>query len=232
KNCTVQDFGGKTYYALEPTDNLIFLTFHMLKHFLYCGVSLRMMMDNALYAKSNLDKIDCARYEKTLGDTNFLYMVQVVFGIMVKYCGFEKNDFPIVPADNTDDMLAFLNDLEAGGWQGQNEGNKGVFAWFYYRYQTAVNAGDKTEISSIRSSRFSEYKSILFPPFKVMASKYPKLNKKHYLYTYYVLHRFFTRGGDYVSGKSQLPNLVVKDEDKLSEVSKKRLELFKELKIM
>ena len=228
-----QHYGEHEYYSLEPTDNLIFLTYHMLKHFLYGGISLRMMMDNALYAKHNKDVIDAARYEEALNNCGFLYFMQCVFGIMTKYCGFDKGDFPLAPAENDADLLAILDDLEAGGWQGQKTFEDAYLAWYCYRYQEAVRTSDKEVVDTLRARRVAEYKSIIFPPLEVMAQKYPKLEQKRYLYPYYLLHRALTRGGKYVGKKGSAPVVtVMKDENELPDRAKGRVELFKQLKIM
>ena len=231
-NCVKQQLSGREYYALEPCDNLIYLTFHMLKHFLYGGISLRMMMDNALYSKNNLGAIDCKRYEDMLTSAGFLYLMQVIFGAMVKYCGFDETDFPITPVLNDEDITALLNDLEAGGWQGQKAGVDGVFAWYCYRYQEADKSGDKRELGNIRQGHLNEYTDIVFPPMETMSKLYPKLSEKRYLYPYYLSRRLFEKSGKLLSGKASVPKLMIKDESELSDTAKERLELFKNLKIM
>lgn len=231
-SCVKQELNGRAYYSLEPTDNLIFLTFHLLKHFLFGGTSLRMMMDNALYAKENLGIIDCAKYEKVLSDSKFLYTMQIIFGCMVRYCGFEESDFPITPVQNDGDMLAVLDDLEAGGWQGLNNGTDGMFAWFCYQYQAALKSENKSDIREIRKARMAEYKEIFFPTYGEMAKMYPKLEKRKYLYPCYLLYRIFSKAEKYITGKKRLPNLMVKDESQLSEAGRERMNLFKKMNII
>ena len=48
--------------TLGPTDQLIFLTLHMIKHFISGGLSIRMMLDIELHFKVNKCAIDQTRY--------------------------------------------------------------------------------------------------------------------------------------------------------------------------
>ena len=232
RTCVKTEYNGRAYSTLEPTDNLIYLTYHMIKHFLYGGVSLRMMMDNALYAKTHLDKIDVARYESMLNASKFLYFMQAIFGIMVKYCGFDGADFPIKPITEDKDMLAILDDLESGGWQGQKAEMDGITAWYCYRYNEAVSTENKSELSNLRARRFAELKKTVFPSVDSMAESYPVVRERRYLYPYYLVHRLFLKGFEYLRGGKQIYHSIEKDESRLTEGAKERIELFKELKIM
>ena len=57
----VTDESG-TFVTLGHTDHLIFLTLHMIKHFILEGLTLRMMLDLALYFSQYRDLIDIERY--------------------------------------------------------------------------------------------------------------------------------------------------------------------------
>lgn len=97
-----QEYLGRIYYAMEPTDNLLFLTYHMLKHFIYNGMSLRMMMDNALFAKQHLQSIDRERY------------VDILDATMIQKYAIDKidlNDTQKYVADVNDD--GFIDVLDA-----------------------------------------------------------------------------------------------------------------------
>lgn len=230
--CIKTEYLGKDYYALEATDSLLFLTYHMIKHFLYGGISLRMMMDNALFAKRNLDAIDKKRYEALLRETKYLYFMQTVFGIMVTYCGFSPTDFPIRPATDTAAMESLLSDLEQRGWQGGKTENAGLDAWYYYRYRNAMLTEDEKELVDIKEETHRDYLHKLFPTMKWMQEMYPKLRTQRWRYPFYLIHRFFKKGRKILTGKRKLSTRQVKKEIELSESARKRVALFRELDMM
>ncbi len=227
--CKAEEFSGKKYYALETTDSLLFLTYHMIKHFLYGGMSLRMMMDNAIFAKCNLDLIDKERYKALLEESKHLHFMQAVFGIMVKYCGFSPNDFPIdvIIDDSTGESI--LNDLEKGGWQGMNYGVAGLDAWYYYRYKHAMNEADENELSEIKGEVQLDYIHKLFPTMTWMKRMYPKLQAKPWLYPFYLIQRLFVKGWKIITGKGRMSKRQIDKETELSESARERIELFKAL---
>ncbi len=230
--CIKTEYLGKPYYALETTDSLLFLTYHMIKHFLYGGISLRMMMDNALFAKCNLGAIDKQRYEALLKETRYLYFMQTVFGIMVTYCGFSATDFPIAPVTDTAIMDSLLNDLEQRGWQGGKTETAGLDAWYYYRYRNAMLTADEKELVDIQGEVRRDYLHKLFPSMKWMQEMYPKLRRHHWRYPFYLIHRFFKKGRKILTGKGRMSNRQVAKELQLSDSARERVALFRQLDMM
>lgn len=229
------ELDGKRYYSLEPTDNLLFLTQHMLKHLIFNGISLRMIMDNALFAKHNLAKIDRAAYEAALKSSRHYYTMQLLFGAMVLYGGFSEDDFPIEPKLDREIIEEIFTDLEKSGWQGFNEGYGGgerVEAWTYYVYKTGRDSGDKAQVREIERYSTSSNFRLLFPSMKTMQRKYPKLTQHPQLYPYYWTHRFFTKGMTRFFGGNLPLAHTNKAERDLPPAAKDKIKLFKKLKIM
>ncbi|MBQ9673098.1 MAG: nucleotidyltransferase family protein [Ruminococcus sp.] len=222
---------GKKYFAMETTDNLLFLTHHMMKHLMYNGISLRMMMDNALFAKHNIEKLDRKKYEEALKETKYFYTMQLIFGAMVKYCGFLPSDFPIEP-EYGEDMMAIMNDLEESGWQGKNNEAERMEAWEYYRYQTAKIKNDRSQISEINKEVNRYYRRALFLPMEYMQDKYPILKRNRWLYPFCWTHRFLTKGISRLFAGSWQDVRFQDDSSKLSEGGQKKVELLKRLELM
>ena len=232
KHCVRIDYRGKSYYAMEPTDNLLFLSHHMLKHLMYSGMSLRMMMDNALFAMQNLEKIDCERYAESLKETNYLHTMQVIFGAMVKYCGFEMKDFPIEPLIDDELIEAILTDLEESGWQGQKNENERIEAGYYYRYKTALDSKDRGQVRAIKQEVREGYRNALFPPAEYMEEKYPNLKEHRWRYPFYCAHRILTKGLERFFHTNWHDVRSESDISKLSEGARQKLELFKKLNLI
>lgn len=222
-----QEYLGRTYYAMEPTDNLLFLTYHMLKHFIYNGMSLRMMMDNALFAKQHLQSIDRERYAESLKKTNYINIMRLLFGAMVKYCGFVTEDFPIEPLFDDEQIDLIMTDLEESGWQGLNNEKERVEAWLYYRLKNAKDTNDRDEIHEIKKEIRSDYYKSLFPSMKRMSEKYPSLKEHKWQYPFCWTHRFFTKGISLFFSFTWKDQRGETDENKLSDGAQRKLELFK-----
>ena len=227
--------GDNLYYSLEPTENLLFLTYHMIKHLVFNGISLRMMMDNALFSKHNLSRIDCNRYYSTLKKTKYLYTMQLIFGIMVKYAGFNEKDFPIEPKYDNEEIMAILDDLEDSGWQGFNKGKLGgerTLAYSYYMYKSSVNEHDKEKVSDTKKRFEVNYTQLVFPSKEHLQKRYPNLEKHPNLYPIYWTHRLFARGiPGFFEGK-MLYFGVKKNALFLPADAKQKIKLFKKLKLL
>lgn len=116
-----QVFAEGACLTLGKTDNLLFLALHMIKHFIYSGISLRQMMDIALNMKTHRRQIDFKRFWDILESLKYKKMMNAVLSVLVSFCGFSPDDFwGFEPQDDTV-VSALLSDLEAGGWLGKNE---------------------------------------------------------------------------------------------------------------
>lgn len=216
------------YYELDTMTNLIFLTVHMLKHFIFGGISMRMIMDNALFIKNNLNLIDKNQYSDFLKQTGYYYTMQVILGIAVKYCGFTPEDFPIEASKCDEDIAMLVDDLEKGGWQGRNNEKERNEAWYYYRNNYALSSDKKTKhIFKIILENIRSLLHGFFLPIKQMQKKYPVLKKHKGLYVFCLIHRFFSRGFSALTGKTFKNREMIFNSDNLSDEGLKRVEMFR-----
>ncbi len=115
------DIMAEGFRTLGHTDQMIFLTLHMVKHFILEGLTLRMMIDNALYFASNKHDIDYNRYWATLEKLHFNKLVSGILWNMIRFGGFRIEDFPGLPEEQPEQMARLLNDLLQGGYMGVKE---------------------------------------------------------------------------------------------------------------
>ena len=220
------------YLVLDPTINLLFLTEHMMKHFLYGGTSLRMMMDTALYAIGNAGAIDRQRYADALRETKYAYTVRLIFGALVRYCGVDADALPLPPAMDAENLAALLDDLETGGWQGMKHEEHALDAWQYYRYTGARAAQDGRELRQIGRESRREYKRALFPTMREMQQSYPALRRHKWLYPFYVVRRLAEKVLKFFRVGVASPSIKRDRREALSQAGQERLALFERLDLI
>lgn len=64
-------FGDAGFYALSPTANALYITYHSFFHFLIEGITLRHLLDWALFVKAEQDTIDWIRFYSICDDLGF-----------------------------------------------------------------------------------------------------------------------------------------------------------------
>lgn len=118
ENIQTEDGG---YSSLGPTDQLLFMTLHMIKHFIDGGLTLGMMIDLALCYENNWNRIDDIRYWRIIGDLHYSRFVKTVYGIMTKYGGCKRLATDNWGECSEEQMVMLLRDLELGGYMGRIE---------------------------------------------------------------------------------------------------------------
>lgn len=227
------NFYDLPYYGLCADDSIAFLTYHMMKHLMFSGISLRMIMDIALYFKSNIRNIDKEEYVKLLRKTHYYYTMQLIFGISIKYYGFCENDFPIKPLFDNEEISAIMTDLEEGGWQGFNEKDERFDFWNYYLQKRKLQSKEmKKSICCRLKDNVLFDLSIIFLPMKMLQEKYPILKRYPIMYLFCSFHRIIFKGTKQVQKGGLISKQFFMEESVLSEESKKRLAMFKKLEIM
>ena len=109
------------FRTLGYTDHLIFLTLHMMKHFIDGGLTIRMMLDIALFFSYNASRIDAGRYWRVMNSLRYTTLISGILWIMIRYAGFAKEHFPGIADQaplHTEDILC---DLVQGGYMGVRE---------------------------------------------------------------------------------------------------------------
>ena len=107
--------------TLGHTDQLIFLTLHMVKHFVLEGLTIRMMLDIAVYFSQNKDRIDAERFWAVMSDLNYTSLIKCILGCFIHYGGFQNEMFSDVETKNMRLENQLLTDIQIGGYLGVTE---------------------------------------------------------------------------------------------------------------
>jgi len=225
-------FSGGSFQAMEATNSLLFLTFHLIKHFLYTGISLKMLWDIALFAENALQNIDTARYRQLLQNSRYDYFMRNVFGIMVRYGGFQKEDFPLEPAENTADIEALLQNVFESGAMGKNMAADEQSAWMFYYYDFAQSKHSREDLALINAAKREDVRSGVFPSVAVLSRRYPVLLRRKWLYPFCWLHRLVTRGFAFVFSRKRLSRRKVKEKEELSPQAQEKIRLLQRFHIV
>lgn len=109
------------YNTLGHTDQLLFLSLHMAKHFVESGLTIRMILDVALHFANYREEINVDRYWRVIRELKFETLMNSILWIAVEYCGFSIQDFPGITNNKPTQIKDILLDLEAGGYMGARE---------------------------------------------------------------------------------------------------------------
>lgn len=110
-----------SYNTLGHTDQLLFLSLHMAKHFVESGLTIRMILDVALHFANYREEINVDRYWRVIRELKFDTLMNSILWIAVEYCGFSIQDFPGITNNKPTQIKDILLDLEAGGYMGARE---------------------------------------------------------------------------------------------------------------
>lgn len=110
-----------SFHTLGHTDQLLFLTLHMAKHFVESGLTIRMMLDIALHFAKHKSEINLDRYWSIIRKLNYDSLVNGIFWIMIEYGGFQVDSFPGISSKVSAHIALILRDLEEGGYMGAKE---------------------------------------------------------------------------------------------------------------
>ncbi len=167
-----------TYLTLGITDNLIYITLHMIKHFVRSGTSLRQMMDIALYLKNYHTQIDTKRFWDILESLKYRKLINTVLSAMIIYCNLSPEDFIGYAKADKEAISGLLADLETGGWLGKNEVEERKGSWYRYnriRYTEKRSSFFYWCYMIRRNAIF--YIHVIFPARDSLEKKYPYVKK-------------------------------------------------------
>lgn len=204
----VHDINGINVPSLSHTDHLLYLFFHSLKHFVFCGFGVRQVSDFCLYAAAFKDNIDCEtviRRVKEVGALeffkSFLSLCRLMFGMTSDDLGFHG----ITAGRDCGDLLS---DVMSAGVYGNSSPVR-----LHSASITISSAEGKKKTAGLRT---------LFPSAVSLKSRYPYLEKRGYLLP--------------VAWIQRIVSYVTKGEAKLSgevlELGQKRVEMMKKYGIV
>lgn len=220
------------YRTLGYTDHMIFLMLHLIKHFILTGMSLRMMLDVALFFSHHAERIDSARFWKTMESLKYGTIAQSILWAMVRYCGIEAASIPGLCEACPKQVGMILDDLENGGWLGKMDEKAREEGWYEYNRQLLMKNRSKAQyLLFMLRWKIGAYLKALFPSRKILAIRYPCVQKSVIGIPFAWVHRLIFRGSRAVK-KGALTTYIVTDEKKIGASAQKRVQMFKNLGMM
>lgn len=160
--------------TLGHTDQLLFLTLHMVKHFILEGLTLRMMLDIALYFERHKQEIDVGRYWSILEKLHYDGLVNGILWNMIRLGGFHVEDFPDLPEEQPEQMTLILHDLQLGGYMGVKQKNERLESGMEYNRQLLRKQQSATQYSlHMLGWKIKSGAKYMFPGVKMLQTLYP-----------------------------------------------------------
>ena len=211
---------------------MIFLMLHLIKHFIMTGMSLRMMLDVALFFSRHAERIDSARFWKTMESLKYGTIAQSILWAMVRYCGIDATSLPGLCEACPKQVGMILDDLENGGWLGKIDEKAREEGWYEYNRQLLMKNRSKAQyLLFMLRWKIGAYLKALFPSRKTLAIRYPCVQKSALLIPLVWLHRLIFRGSRVVK-KGALTTYIITDEKKIGTSAQERVQMFKNLGMM
>ena len=221
-----------SYRTLGYTDHMIFLMLHLIKHFIMTGMSLRMMLDVALFFSHHAERIDSARFWKTMESLKYGTIAQSILWAMVCYCGIDQTSLPGLCGDCPESVEMILDDLESGGWLGKIDEKAREEGWYEYNRQLLMRNRSKAQyLLFMLHWKIGAYLKALFPSRKTLAIRYPCVQKSVIVIPFAWVHRLIFRGSRAVK-EGALTTYIITDEKKIGTSAQERVQMFKNLGMM
>lgn len=218
------------YTTLGYTDQLIFLTLHAVKHFIYGGFGVRMLLDIALFFKTHRKEINAERYWMLLEELRYSKVVRAMLWAMIDTGCFLWEDFPGLQTVETDAIELLLYDLEAGGHMGVKHSKEDlVHSASEYSRQVILRKKSPMQyylymlVYKIRNA-----KKQMFPEKEQLLRLYPFLKKQKWMTPFVRIYSMFA----YPIRKLQagvLKAQIRTDSTEMPDEAKRRVEMFRAL---
>ncbi len=219
---------GTTFKTLGITENLIYVTFHMIQHFIRSGTSIRQLYDILIYCKSHKNEIDYKQYKEYLDRFSYTGIYDTVMSCGVRYFGFEKDEllpFEYVTNDVTD---KFLTDIEQGGWIGKKRDDGYSVFRIYGNLKAKGEKESKEYKKNLKKYQRKRMLQSIFPEKERLISKFPFAKNPLLRIPAWFMWLFY---GISLVKQGEL-SADVKAEDELTDEEKQRIALFEQLGIL
>ncbi len=165
----VERIQGVDVHTLEPTQHMLYLICHGLKHFLHSGFGIRQVCDMVMFAESYGEQIDWATIEDWARRQNFYLFWMNLMEIGEEYLGFSWEKAGLQKPKNVSlDCEAMLEDLLDSGIYGQSSGVR-------------IHSSNITLQAAAGGHSRSSAMAALFPGLSYMKMKYPYLEQRKWM---------------------------------------------------
>ena len=152
------DIDGVSILTPEPTDHMIFLLLHAMKHFALAGVGIRQICDIAMWG--NKYKIDWARVKETTDSCGATHFTEAIIDAANRHFG-----LPVPEGWNLVDSTDLIQDALEGGVYGRSTEDR-----LHSASITSTSKGDNY-------FKFKNLLCAIFPNRKAMEINYPWVSK-------------------------------------------------------
>lgn len=218
-----------SFRTLGYTDQLVFLSLHMAKHFIESGLTIQMALDIALHFSEYKNVIDTERYWRILRKLNLDRLLENVLWILIRTGVFSPDDFPGLGEIDSHMCDAILIDLIQGGYMGSKEQKERHGAGMEYHRQVILRTQSNMYYQIyMRWWKLRSGLKNMFPSYARLEKMYPILKKcsafapAMWIYRAAVFSIVKIKSGI-------LYEDIRNDKSSMSEASSKRVKLFKEL---
>lgn len=177
---------GVEVNTVDYADHLFYQICHAYKHFLNCGIGIRLVSDIVLYSLTYAENIDWKKVTEQCREIHAFDLCSALYRIGEKYLYPERFPEFLKEVWHTSeaDELSLLVDIIAGGLYGTSNENR------LHSANLTLYAAEK-ETADIRSSAILH---ALFPSYSSMQNRYSYLKKYPILLPYAWLHRIANYG--------------------------------------
>lgn len=217
------------FTGLGYTDHLIYITLHMVKHFIYGGLTLRMMLDIARLFAQNKEKIDAARFWDTMERLRYSQLANCVFWMMILYGGFQAADFPGCAAEAPEGISLILEDMLQGGYMGVKEEDARRSGGMEYNRQVMLKSKSVMEYR-LYMLRFKlrGAASRIFPNRKMLSELFPRASRHTALIPFLFVYQMLSYPVKKLC-EGVLSRDIRSDSSALNQESQVRMDMFRKL---
>ncbi|MBP5173644.1 MAG: nucleotidyltransferase family protein, partial [Clostridia bacterium] len=155
--------------TLCPTDHLIYMLFHVYKHFLHGGFGIRQVCDIGLFAEKNIDKIDWDGVRQVCREAGIYTFAAAVFAIAMRHL---LGETPLVAVLDADvlagiDEMPLLDDIMESGVYGASTMSR------MHSSTITLGAAEKALNKTNSGGAKAGLLKTVFPPLDYMRGAYP-----------------------------------------------------------
>ncbi len=173
---------GITVRVPNPTDHLLYLIAHAMKHFLHGGFGIRQICDIGLFSKAFAQKIDWKLFLSQCEEINAGPFAAAVFGVAEQYLGIRCTPDGLEPKQA--DVDALLQDVLQSGIYGASTLSR--------KHSSTITLSAVENAKRGASLSHGSLSRTIFPSLSSLSGRYPFLRRHPYLLPAAWTHRLVT----------------------------------------
>lgn len=127
-------------WTLGYTQHLIYLIYHMVKHFFVCGIGIRHLTDLSLYINTYYNQIDFPTVWKHMDQLGYVSFCENIFGICIRYFDMMQEVLPVTSSEEDTELWMLKDIIDAGVFGGKTNARwkSGRIMRMYYENEIMV----------------------------------------------------------------------------------------------